>query len=397
MSTAHRYRSVPRARPSPRTAAALSLIALLLAPLAAAHGDEPDSVFNPLQMDWALHLAPGGAAAEDAPAAGSVAFGAVSPASEAPPLAFAYQSPVKHVLGIGVDVTLKLQADAPVLAQGDAFELTLLLEGAPIPDASKRVALSKPALAPGDIETVRVVLNAPAATFEKGANVALRVRVVLPVLAEGALKLLVGPSDSAMTLESMRVPSVLDLELQETPLVQFDARSESFRPGEPGAIVVLGIVRHDAIELNATRVAAGTPLYLVLKGDESAADAEAAHAFATREKRVAAAHELRVGSTLVRVIPSIGVVVPLGSSGLKTVTCARNCPAAFSATLGSATADTPSTGPTVFRDDKGTLVPPPPATDGVPQSKDAPTKETSALPVAAIIVALLALAAARRR
>lgn len=104
------------------------------------------------------------------------------------------------------------------------------------------------------------------------------------------------------------------------------------------------------------------------------------------------------GSILVRVIPNVGVVVPLGLSGPASVACARNCPAGFSAALRNGSLDATSGGPTVYRDDKGTLVPPPADTSGVKQSPDAPqAKNVGALPWVAALAAAALAARLRRR
>lgn len=373
--------------------------AVLLAPGVLAHGDEAPTTFDPLVLGWPLVFDNDGLVEKGNDGYDSdIPFPATSPAARGSPLAFSYRAPVKHQLGQGLELVLSLRAASPIVtqdAEGNSFELTLLVGAAPLQEATKRVAIGTQVMAPGDVATIRATLQAPSTTFDEGALVTLTLTPLIAALPDDALYLV--PSGSSAMLQSMRVPTVADLQLQTTNLTQFDTAKDAFVPREANAKVIVGLVRHDTIDLSDAVIAAGQPTYLVLKGDEDAHTATDNHGFATRDARVDAAHELRVGTVLVRVMPGIGVALPMTPG--TSVKCLRNCPEDFTANFTAGEpAVVPTSRPTLYEDARDTLVPPPPATGGVPVSKDKPAeKRALALPAAFVIAALCAATLWRRR
>lgn len=388
-----------------RSAFAFGLLLLAtLAQPALAHGeDAPPGAFDPLSLALHAYLTADGALSESPPTAGAVPLpptdaapglpGAPAPAG----LAFVLAAPVRFVAGQGVEVALHLRAEKAVVARdadGDALELSLRRNGEAVPNATRRVPLGEPLLAPGQAASVRAILQAPGVTFAQGDEIALAVRPLMPGLQEGALFVLVGGENaSTADLHDMRVPTLADLALQETNLTQFLLETEDFVPPRGASATVLRVL-HDRVELAGTSGAgpsgASGPAYLVLRGEEGAAEA-AAHSTPDRARRVAAAHEFHMGETLIRVHPGVGVVVPIPpGTASASVNCLRNCPEGFGFLLrmGPEASDWPRAGP---EEPPSVLIPPPRSTSGIPVSKDAP-EERRALPQPGLL-ALAALAA----
>lgn len=383
---------------SPRPRVLLPLVLLAAAPLAAAHGEDAPAgtgPFDPLRLQLHTWLdAEGGLAMDGAPAAASVPFAPPAPgAATSPPLSFSLAMPVTATPGGPIEVELHLRADKAVVARdadGNAFEVSLLQEGAPIDGATKRVALADPVLAPGSTPRVVLTLQAPGALLLEGEALTLVVAPLMAGLQEGALSLLVGGERaSTLDMRDLRVPALAHLRLQEAPLREFLLDDEDFRP-PPGAVANVLRVGHDRIDGPATVASARGGTYLVLRGEEGPEVAHRAHAHASRDARVAAAHELLVGDTPVRVHPGVGVVVQLPANATTTVTCARHCPAGgFSMTFATgddADADAAARAP------QSSLIPPPRDTRGVPVSEDAP--ETRGVPAPAPLAALAVMAVA---
>jgi hypothetical protein len=351
-----------------------------------------------------------GGFAYDPPPAGAVAFPATDPTSHTSALAFSLRAPVRFLLGHGFDVTLQLQADKPLVArdqEGNAIELSLLMDGAPVSGAPMRVPLSAgPLLAPGDRASAHAVLQAPSAVFAKGANLTLLVRTLLPAVPEGALEILVGPGGSWASLDSMRIPSIEDLELEDGDFTVYLPRNASFAPSDARSVAHAVRVGHASVDFASIRQTDGKRVYLVFVGEEPIADAQANHDFPDRERRLNATHQLMVGGALVRVHPGVAVVVPIGAGPAPVeVACVRNCPAGWRATVTFASAEgaSPSSssgGAAAPWDPEGGLIPPPRSTNGIPVSGDAPAAEKR-VPApqsgAAFAVAALAALHARHR
>lgn len=378
------------------------MVVMLTAPTTSAHGDAAASVYDPLDVTFAAWPTPGGALSWTQPAApGAAPFRAIDPATQAsPPLVFGVAAPFPFVLGHGLDITLQVTADKPVLARdadGNALELRLFADGKPVSDP-KRVALSQALLAPGDKATAHIVLQAPSATFAKGANLTLQIVSLVPNVADGSLSVATGPGASHVTFDSMRLASLADLELEEpgSGFTLFNPANQSFAPSDPNAVVVTATVTHESVTLPPLHVM-DRNVYLVFIGAEDAAAARAAHDFPDRERRIAAAHEFTVGARTVRVVPGMGVIVPLGRSFHTSVVCARNCPAGLSVALAS---DLPSdtsapgsgSGTSGSYDDSSVLIPPPRPTSGIPVSSDAPAAQKQA-PGAGVLALVLACSA----
>lgn len=358
------------------------LLALLLALAPAASADEGHDHeaegYDPLVLDIETWLAPPGALELVAPEAGAVHFASGDVQGPAPALTFALNAPVTFSPNGGVEAVLQLVADKPVVARdadGNALNVAFLLDGKPVPGAAQKVAFSKPVLAPGDAEQVKVTLSLPGEALPEGASLALQIQPLMPALAEEALRINVGAQASRATFPHARIPTLDDLELQDAPsLIQFKLSNETFAPSDANAALYTVNVRHDAVDVSGTKRATAAKMYVVLRGEETAADAEANHAFPDRERRVAAAHAFRVDDTLVRVHPGMGVVVILTWEGRNLsvpVTCVAHCPVnGWSTTLrfdlpAGANATQPGS----------VLIPPPRSTTGIPVSEDAPEEK----------------------
>lgn len=360
---------------------ALPLVALLLSPLAAAHGDA--GAYDPLVVSLHAYLTADLRASEAAPDPGAVPFPAPAPAANAPPLRFALEAPVRFSPGSGFEVEITVRADRALVARdadGNALELVVEPGGEPT-----RVALPEPILAPGALATARATLQAPGAEYARGDALALAVRPLMPALTEGALSLVVGGDrPSRLDAPEMRVPSLADLELQDAPHTQFLLANETF--ASPAHVVH---VRHAETTMTVTPNAS----VVVLRGEETGDDADA-HAFPDADRRRAAAHAYTVNGALVRVHPGVGVVVEIGRETAR-ILCATNCPpGGFAQTIAPGAGNAPGGG-----DRPSVLVPPPRDTTGIPVSADDEPKQTP-LPIAlvgAAVGAALALAWTRDR
>jgi hypothetical protein len=379
-------------KPAPLATLLLALATLM--PTAAAHDEVRLGVYDPLDLEMHLWLSDDARLVSAAPADGARPFAARQPGGDGAPLDFETEAPVTFSATTGLAVSLLLRAAQPVLAQGPdgaSLELALLADGVPLDGATKRVALQAPVLAPGATERVEVKLQ-PASTIEKGARLALRVTPLMPALAEGALAVATGPDASRADFAVVRVPSVAHLELNDPALPTWHLDDEAYRPADARAAVYEVRVSHTAIGLGSLTQPVGTNVTLVFGGEESAADAYAHHHFADAAARRAAAHELLVGDTLVRVHPGVGVAVAVDGSAARSVVirCGANCPEpGFSAVLRFVE-------PEDVRPRAGSgnsVIPPPRNTSGVPVSQDAPDGDAR-VPGPGVAAAVPALAAA---
>jgi hypothetical protein len=375
------------------------MLGLVLAPLVAGQA----AAYDPLTIRADVYPTAAGGFAYDPPPAGAIAFPASDPAAPPSALALSMRAPIRFRLDGGFDVTLQVEADKPLVARdqdGNAFELTLLVDGKPASEA-KRVPLSAgPVLAPSERASAHALLPAPATLFSKGSNVTLLVKLLLPAVPEGALKLLVGAGASKATLDVMRVPTVEDLELEDAPFPLFLPRNASFAPADGGVVRTVR-VGHASADFASPVESSGRRVYLVFVGDEPLADAQAAHAFPDRERRIDATHQFTVGGlgTLVRVHPGVAVVVPIGSGPAPVeIACARNCPAVAGGWRANVTFAPIDDAPGAPQDGQDALIPPPRSTDGIPTSQDAPEKRTPDASWGLVAAsAALAAAAFRRR
>jgi hypothetical protein len=380
-----------------------ALLLALLSPLASAH-IENETTYDPLQLNVPLWLAANGTLAESAPAAGARYLPPTDPTatSGAPSLEFSIAAPLPFTLRHGLDVTLRLQADEPIVAQdanGTALDVAIERNGAIVNGSTRALPLGKPALAPGDVVTVRALLPAPDVLFARQDELALTVRATLPLVPSSSLKVLVGPDGSTATLDDLQVPSVRDLDLEDGGLFVFDPRNETFTPPQPDAVVYTGVVGHASVDVPAIDETDGRFVYLVLRGDEPPAQARAEHDAFDASARRAAAHAFTVGSTVVRVHPGVAVVVPVGRGPDPVpIACAANCPVpgyratiTFGSGAGGASGSQPDVAPT------SVLMPPPPGTSGIPVSKDAPAPKPAPAASLAAVVGAVMLATLLRR
>lgn len=356
-------------------------MAWVLAPSALAHEGE----YDPLVVDLHAFLTSDGRIDERAPAPGAVAFPASSPAAPGAPLRFAFAAPVAFAPGAAFEVSLQLRADAPVVARdadGNALEINVEPGG-----SAAKAALDPPLLAPGSVTSVRAVVQASGAAFEEGDEIALVVRALMPLTAD-ALALVIGP-ETRFDAPDMRVPSPADLRLQEVPHTEFLLEGESFEPPSTHAVNVFTVL-HDGIRAPAQPAWSAAGTYVVLRGEESGAEAMR-HAYPDRARRVDAAHELTVSGVPARAHPGLGVVVRASSLPLR-VECARNCPEGFAWSYAP-----PAATPTSGADAPSVLVPPPRDTSGIPVSEDDPDERAVPWPGALGLVATVVATRARRR
>lgn len=375
-----------------RRCRAFSLVALLLALAPAAHAQ--DARFDPLRLSYSGFLSGDGSIDATLPAPGAVPFATATPPAQATPLRFALASPVTFAPGAAFEVTLRVRADAPVVARdadGFAFEVNVEPGG-----AAQRVAIDPPLLVPGTVSTIRAQVIS-SALYREGAELALSVRPLMS-FTEGALSLVVGcdgsadpPTSSAaacggdepstFAAPDMRVPRPADLRLQDVGHTEFLLDGEAFEPPATHAVNVFR-VSHASVTPPAQGAFSRNGTYVVLRGEEPPTDA-AAHASADREARIAAAHELRVNGIPARVHPGLGVVVRAFAAPVR-VECVRNCPADLSWSYAPPASTIPTDAPS-------SLIVPPRDTRGIPVSEDEPDEKPTPLGPG---LALLALAGA---
>jgi len=356
-----------------------------LATLSGFAAAEATATYDPLDLTVTTWPTPAHDLREQAPADGGAYFARTDPTTPATPIASSFVADSPFTLG-SVDVTLVLAADAPVApaqdANGNAIEVALLVGTRTL--AKTDLPFSQPVLAPGATETLHASLKTDGAAVAPGDRVTVSVTPTLPALADNALKLLYGAKASAATFTHARVASVRDLGLDEGWLQVLDPRSEPFAP-PGGAAVLTFLVHHDGIDAPKIVDWVEAPAFVVLRGDEPAADAHA-HDSLLAARRAQLAHDVRVGGSLARIQPGVEVVVPVPAGARDVrVECATSCPpGGFVDTLafgGPPNATAPS-GPTVVDAPGNVLVPPPPATDGIAVSKDAAGTTTKSVPMA---------------
>lgn len=362
------------------------VVLLALLPLAAAQGGP----YDPLDLAWTAHLAAQGTLVTDPPEAGALSFPASDPATPALPLAFTAPAPVSFRFAGGAEARFVVMAQAPLVArngEGQSLEIALLADGAPA--AFARAALP-PVMAPGERAAVVAALVPAEAFVPKGATLALHVTALMPAVPADGLQLLVGPN-ATLAFGSLRVPSVTDLELGNAPLAEFAL--PDVHPIPSGSVAQDVLVTHAGLAFASTAEAQGRPVVLLLRGVEDAETARAQHGHVDRERRLAAAHEVLVGGTAVRVHPGVGVAVPIGAGpGPVLVACGRNCGGGGGVVTFGANDATP---PVIVTNDGSVLIPPPRPTTGIPVSGDAP--EEKATPWGPLALAALGLAALRAR
>ncbi len=306
------------------------LVVLPALPAASAHALV--SAADPLSLNIDGWLTADGRITPEGPAAGSVYFASYQPGSAGTPLTFTMTAPVRF-LPQGLDVTIYLRADKPVVTQdnnGKSFHVELLAGGAPIPGAAMDVAIAQQALKPTDTAGVSpFTLPTPTTTpIDENATVTLRLTPLMPALLDGALAIVVGAdTGSSANFPLAQVPSVKDLKLQDTDLFEYDLAKENFSAPDPAQAVNEMDVYHDNVTTNYVTVI-GTKAYLVLKGAETSGEAQSYHDFPDHAKRIAATHDFMVGGTLMRVHPGVGVVLDMDlSKGPIDFRCVKNCPA----------------------------------------------------------------------
>jgi len=385
----------------------LALLAALaaLAPLAAAHADPSETVYDPLTLDLHGWLTAEGGIAASPPAEGGVYFPSYTPADPPSHLDFSMKAPSRFAPATGLDVRVHLVADKPVVAQdsgGSSFTLTLLADGVAVKGASRTLSLGQAALAPGASADLATTLPAAGVTFDKGATLTLRVAPLAPALADASLKVAVGASaNSHADFLAAKLPGVQDLGLDEPPGVTLFLLSEStFQPREPdAALVTLSVSQNQTVALS--KVASAPVTYVVLRGDHSVAEGRAFHEFPDADARNAAAHVWRVGTQRVRVHPGVGVAVRVNvtAGSVVDVVCESVCPAGGWKTSLPPLAATVTQGG-VASDPADVLIPPPRNTAGIPVSGDAPPEEKKApgpaLPLVAGAAGLTLILARRR-
>lgn len=365
-------------------ALALGLAIGALVPLAGAHGAAA-APYDPLSLEWHAFLAADGTIGTVSPRAGAIAF----PASPAPtagasaPLRFTFPAPVAFEPGGGFVVRLALRVDKPLVAQGEAMELSVMPGGEAV-----RVALPDgPLLAPGSIVTIEQTLHAPGALYAQGDPLELVLQPLVPALLEDALFVVVGAEvGSLFDALDMRVPSPADLRLQDVPHTEIVLGADQFVPPASHALNVF-TVGHDVVVPPAAGASSEAGTYVLLRGEEPD-DVAREHAIADEEARRAAAHSFRVNGVPARVHPGLGVIVRIPSLPIR-VACEENCPEG-----GYAWSFAPvSTGGT--SESPGVLVPAPRDTTGIPVSQDDPPTKGTPLPGPLAVLALaLALALA---
>jgi hypothetical protein len=389
---------------SSRSAALLLLALAALAPLAAAHADPLEQAYEPLLLDFHGWLTADGAIAPAAPADGAVFVPAYAPGAAPSRLDFSMKAPSRFAPANGLDVRIHLVADKPVVAQdanGNAFTLTLLANGAPVPSASRTLSLGQAVLAPGGVADLAAVLQAPGATFDEGATLTLRLEPKMPALADQALKVAVGSaSNSHADFPGARLPSVDDLGLVEPPgATLFPLSKGAFQPPEKDAAVVTFSVGQNATSL-LSPLASAPVTYVVLRGDHTVAEGRAYHEFPTAAERNAAAHVWRIGAQRVRVHPGVVIALRLNvtASSVVDVACESVCPlAGYKASLPALSVVAAGGG--VASDPADVLIPPPRATAGIPVSGDAAPHEhaTPGVGPVLVVVAVLAVGVASGR
>lgn len=389
-------------------ALALALALALVATFAAAHGATFSA--DPTLLNLTGHLASDRSILLESGAEGAVYFAAVQPGAAPTPLDFALKAPLRFAPH-GAEVAIALRADKPVLARdanGNGLRIELLLDGRPIPGASSEQPLPLK-LGPDEASGVRATLGTNVTEpIAENATLTLRLTPLMPALLDEALAVVVGGgAGSTLLLPLITVPTVQDLRLQDAPFYEYDLTRENFTPIDRTLAVNEFDVEHETITTNFVNVF-GTRAFLVFKGAESSADAQQDHAFVDRAKRLAATHDFRVGTTLVRVHPGVGVVVLLDlASGPTLVKCVQHCPAAgFEMTIHPARVNQkpgdpgtpvdgapPSGAPTATPTTGSVLVPPPSAS----RATEPTQKATPGAPIAAALALAFACSFALRR
>jgi hypothetical protein len=146
---------------------------LLLAPLAAAHGDAPERLYDPLTPAVEGWLAADGEFALQPPPAGFAAF----PDGPAP-LRWDLLVPIAASLLGGTHALLLLRADQPALARAPdnaLLEAATTLDGEPVPGTATVVTAPEVPLQPGKVYALDAHANATALAWRAGQRLGLQV------------------------------------------------------------------------------------------------------------------------------------------------------------------------------------------------------------------------------
>ncbi|MFA5860814.1 MAG: hypothetical protein WDA16_03875 [Candidatus Thermoplasmatota archaeon] len=315
------------------------LAALVIPPLALAHGGPPPS-YDPLILNIDGWLTVDGKIAPSGPGAGIAYFAQYTPGSAAVPLSFTMDAPVAFS-SQGFHVILSLRADKLLQPNAPdtnkALRLELMADGKGVKGASADMPFDSAIMQPGSFQHIDLTLTSPdEPPFAKGTKVALRLTPLGPALLDGSLGVVVGESSaSTADFPFAKIPKVADLELQDpgTSHTQYDLVTENYTLPDATRSANDIEVYHDNIVTNYINVL-GTRAYLTIKGSEDANTAAQYHAFPDRERRIAATHDFTFAGKLIRVHPGVGTVLDMDlTSGPATLECVKNCPQPFKMTL----------------------------------------------------------------
>ncbi len=391
----------------PKLPFALMAGVLLAMPFAAADGAHDETVvYDPLVLSYEGYFA-ADTITRTAPSEDAVVFSPGNLVAPPPALLFEFAAPVTFRPAQGFNIELVVEASEPMVAIGPderSFHLEILLNGTKIEGADARVRVADPVLQAGQPVRLDVLINAPNQVFEKGAQIAVSILPLMPLVAPDALTLLVGPEGSQLSIPDMRVPTVADLGLDNRGLKMFHLETELYVPSATSVAYDVRVF-HDAVHFGAVVVPAGTRVVLIFKGEESG-DAAHSHDTVDSDARDALAHEFFVGAQRVLVHPGVGVVVPVTSDveAVVSIICGNQCPEPGYQTVIRFQAPAPLDAnglPTQPVRDDGGLIPPPRDTSGIPVSQDEDSKAERAIPGAAgslvaILLGFVALASRRR-
>lgn len=376
-------------------AVALLLALSFAAPLAAAHADPAETVYDPLTLDLPGWLWRGGIERTAPAQTTQLEFPGYAPGSTPVPLDFSAAMPERFAPKGGLAIHLALVALKPVAAQdasGSSLRVALLSNGAPVTDASRDFSFGKALLAPGDTAELSAILPLPNAAFLFQERLDVRITPLMPALADGSLALVMGPDASRADFPGARLFGVEDIGLEEPSeaRVLLIGNDTPPAPGNPSPGVVFSVTENETRAL--TPLASARLVWITLRGDHSIAEARAYHEGATPQMRHDAAEVFRVGTTRVRVHPGLAITlrVEMNPGSVVDVTC-ESCANRYHVTL---LAYVPDDGSNVGSyDPSNVLIPPPRATSGIPVSEDAPPEKKAPGPEAALLVGGLAAAA----
>lgn len=193
-----------------REAALLALLLGLALP-AAAHGPDPDRLYDPLDHPLVAWLGSDGALALDAPAEGFVALSG-PPGQEAPPRSWTFPVPLPLQLVGGVGVKLVFRAEGPVLPRlpdNALLRVSAKRGGQELEGSAALLAAPEAPLQPDKPYTLTARAGAGEVALTAGGTVGLRV-AFLGTAPNGPAGLVLGPSGSGANL-SLTAASLDDL------------------------------------------------------------------------------------------------------------------------------------------------------------------------------------------